>query len=360
MTALSPTISIIVPVFNVECYLEQCLESITGQTYKNLEIIIIDDASTDRSLRLVEEISKGDSRFTILRQSSNSGYGAAVNRGIDFAHGEYISIIEPDDFISTDMMEILLDNIIQHDAQIAKCSFEQIDTQRGNKHSRQEWFVPGKAPAQIFNITDYPEFLFYHPSIWSCLYKTSFLRGHHIRFKEYPGAAWVDNLFQVQVLTQAEKIIFVDVPLYYYRIGHNESSSCLKNINIPFDRCKEINEYMKNRDLDHSVLMAFLYKREISYMKLVLYSPCDYVENVSSMYNVLIRTARSFHEDVLKQFKIFSSSEQKLVQIFCQGDKRKMRRIHKKYQSRNKRLFRIKISKRKILVKIFGLSIYES
>lgn len=97
-------ISVIVPVYNVEKYLPECVESIISQTYDNLEVILIDDGSTDRSGKICDEFAEKDSRIVVIHQK-NSGVSAARNRGLDLCRGEYISFVDSDDYYCTDLME---------------------------------------------------------------------------------------------------------------------------------------------------------------------------------------------------------------------------------------------------------------
>ena len=101
-----PKISILVPIYNVEKYLRECLDSILNQTLKDIEIICINDGSTDSSLEILNEYSSKDSRVKIINKA-NSGYGASMNKGLEAASGEYIGIVESDDFIKTTMFEDL-------------------------------------------------------------------------------------------------------------------------------------------------------------------------------------------------------------------------------------------------------------
>ena len=117
---MEPKISIIVPVYNVEQYLERCVESLINQTYKNIEIILVDDGATDNSGQLCDELAQRDPRIVVYHKV-NGGLSDARNYGIDKASGDYIGFIDSDDFIDDDMYEVLLSNILEYNAFISFC-----------------------------------------------------------------------------------------------------------------------------------------------------------------------------------------------------------------------------------------------
>ena len=115
-------VSIVVPVHNVECYIERCLKSIRQQTYRNLEIILIDDGSTDNSGKICDKYAKIDKRITVIHRK-NLGPSGARNIGIEIANGVYIAFLDADDFIRIDYIEILYRLIKHNDAEIAICNY---------------------------------------------------------------------------------------------------------------------------------------------------------------------------------------------------------------------------------------------
>ena len=114
---MNPLISVIVPIYNVEKYLARCVDSIVNQTYKNLEIILVDDGSPDRCPQMCDDYAEKDSRIKVVHKK-NGGLSDARNAGMAVATGEYISFIDSDDWIETSMFELLLNNIFQYDCEI--------------------------------------------------------------------------------------------------------------------------------------------------------------------------------------------------------------------------------------------------
>ena len=122
----SPLISIIVPVYNVENFLTRCFESIRTQTYENVEILLIDDGSTDKSGVICDSLAQNDPRVSVIHQN-NMGLSEARNTGLNIAKGEFISFIDSDDFIDPTMLETLLELLLQTDTGISMCSIQRVN-----------------------------------------------------------------------------------------------------------------------------------------------------------------------------------------------------------------------------------------
>ena len=140
-TETLPLISIIVPVYNVKNYLEKCLQSICGQTYKNLEIILIDDGSSDGSGELCDLFAQRDGRIRVFHQA-NAGQSAARNRGLAVAQGEFLGFVDSDDWIESDMYEFLYRLLKENEADISICSHYRDKGKKSvAKYSSGEQFV---------------------------------------------------------------------------------------------------------------------------------------------------------------------------------------------------------------------------
>ena len=132
-------ISVIVPVYNVEEYLEQCLDSIQCQTYTDIEVILVNDGSTDRSKEICERYCKKDSRFKLVNQE-NKGLSGARNRGMSESKGEFISFVDSDDVIKEDMLEQLMKQMTSEDIDIVEC---------WNTNDKHELYLPSSKDAEI-------------------------------------------------------------------------------------------------------------------------------------------------------------------------------------------------------------------
>ncbi|MBO4707167.1 MAG: glycosyltransferase [Elusimicrobiaceae bacterium] len=261
-----PKVSIIVPIYGVEKYLHQCVDSILAQTLKEIEIILVDDGSKDKCPQIVDEYSKKDPRVIAVHQP-NGGYGRAVNHGIELAKGEYIGIVESDDWIEPNMYEELYNKAIQTGVDIVKSNFFNTFSSGEFKNTWAKDFNISTFP---FNFKDNPIFLYFHPSIWSCLYKRNLIIKNNIRMQEIPGAGWTDNLFQVKTLFYSQKIVYIDDAFYHYRRKHVDDAKDLKDWHIPFNRTKEIHEWMRQQKITDINIWGCLYKRELGYMYMAL------------------------------------------------------------------------------------------
>lgn len=221
-----PRVSVVVPVYNVEKYLRQCVDSILGQTLQDIEVILVDDGSTDGSGTIIDEYSKQDGRVVVLHQE-NMGYGGAVNRGIEEATGEYIGIIESDDWIEATMFEKLYKNAIKNDSDIVKCHFYQHDSTAPGGPVDIKWQQDiMAAPNTAFSILDYPELYHQHVSVWAALYRSSFIKQQ--RMIETSGASYQDLPFMTEAICRAKRISAVKEYLVHYRKESGQVSSTLR------------------------------------------------------------------------------------------------------------------------------------
>lgn len=203
-------ISIIIPIYNVEKYLAQCLDSIIHQTYKNLEIILIDDWSTDNSWKICDEYSKKDERIKVFH-TKNWGLSTARNIWLKHSNGEYIWYIDSDDFIATDMYEILYKAAIESDSDITICN-RHIWDQYNN------WTENKKFPKETFVSTDEALDNFYKSMyVWNKLYKKNLIKD--ISFVEMLAQ---DVLYNFTLFKKAKRICCINKCGYYYR--HNPTS----------------------------------------------------------------------------------------------------------------------------------------
>ena len=263
-------ISIIIPVYGVEKYLKECLDSVLKQTLQDLEIILIDDGGKDKCPQIIDEYAQKDSRIKAIHKQ-NGGYGHTCNKGLEIATGEYVAIVEPDDFIDPNMYEKLYELAKSNDADIVKsCFYKKMDTQKDQKAYKMKWAIDYPPPQNAFTIEEYPYFLSFHPSIWSAIYKNSFLKQHNLKFVEAPGAGWTDNPFQVQTMCLAKKIVYTDEAYYYWRCINDIESNDLKDYTLPFKRSEEIHNWLEQNNIDNEKILNSLYMRELAYINIVL------------------------------------------------------------------------------------------
>ena len=265
-----PKVSVIVPIYGVEKFLRECVDSILNQTLKDIEIILIDDGGKDNCPQIIDKYAQKDERIVAIHKP-NGGYGQTCNVGLGRATGEYVAIVEPDDYINCNMYEDLYNLAKKYDVDIVKSSFyEKYDTPTNKSIKEINWNKKHELPTGVFNIQECSLFLYFHPSIWSCIYKREFLEKHNIRFVEAKGAGWTDNPFQVQTMCLAEKIFYTPQAYYYWRKQNDNEAMDLKDKTIPLKRSQEIHKWLEENKIDNRSILSCLYKRELTYIDLIL------------------------------------------------------------------------------------------
>ena len=222
-------VSVVIPVYNMEKYLRQCMDSVVNQTLKELEIICVNDGSTDASKAILEEYASKDKRIIII-DKPNSGYGHSMNCGFDKATGEYIGIIESDDYAELSMFEDLYREAKRFDLDVVKSGFYFYWSKPKEKNQIQP--VASKVMcSRIFcPVTDFrsdieqADFFNIKPTIWSAIYRKDFIRCNNIRFHETPGASFQDSSFNFKVWACAKRVKLTEKCYVHYR-QDNESSS---------------------------------------------------------------------------------------------------------------------------------------
>jgi len=204
-------ISVIVPVYNVEAYLHKCVDSILRQTHTNLEIILVDDGSTDRSSIICDEFASRDSRVTVIHKA-NGGVSSARNAGLKCASGQYIAFVDSDDYISPDMYQIMLKELLMNNASMCICRYCYVNDDechtvlekgiteiRSGVYSKYEIFYELSSNS-VFGI------------IWNKLYQASILEG--LEFNE--GMIHEDECFVHYSYDNCTSVVIIEQELYYY------------------------------------------------------------------------------------------------------------------------------------------------
>jgi len=273
-------ISIIIPCYNVEKFIKQCVDSVIKQTLNDIEIICINDGSKDGTLNILRDFEAADNRVKVI-DLENGGYGRAVNTGIAAAVGNYIGIVESDDFISKAMYKDLYDLSHNGVVDIVKGNFWNYYDLTEGKH---EIFVDGARLMipdvyEPFTLKECPDILRGHPSIWSGIYRRDFLRENNIKFIEPKGAGWVDNPFFFETLCKAKAIIWTRNPYYYYRKTNPVSSSNkIPDATIPFVRMIDNIDVVERNGYFDAETKKQVYIRALQYLKGALID-CDYDSN---------------------------------------------------------------------------------
>lgn len=249
-----PKVSVIIPVYNTEKYLRECLDSIVNQTLKDIEIICVDDGSSDGSPCILEEYRAKDSRVVVIKQA-NSGLSSARNRGMHRAHGEYIAFVDSDDYLELNALEKASQIAIAEDLDIIV--FERrmfFDTKK----------LTQNPPFHYKHITEATEIMSgiqhvmtskdqgtYCVTVWSALWRRAFLEEHHISFKE--GIIHEDHLFSFQAYMAADRVMRIPNKLYHRRVREDSimtTPKTAKNVIGYFTSAMGVLEYALNHESD--------------------------------------------------------------------------------------------------------------
>lgn len=266
---MRPKVTVIVPFYNSEKYICECVESLLNQTLKELEIICIDDGSTDDSSNIVQGYAQRDDRI-ILISKPNKGYGHSMNLGLDLAKGEYVGILESDDYVVSSMFERLYDVANKNDLDFVKSDFSrfyrigdieinQVDKICKGNHS---WYC------RLLNPSVDPNLLNIHMHTWTGIYKSEFIDKYGIRYNETPGASYQDIGFWFQTFCLANRAMFLNETFYHLRRDNPNSS--IRNKEKVYSAAEEyefILEFLKeNPDMYEHFIRMYHKKKYNIYM----------------------------------------------------------------------------------------------
>ena len=247
-------ISVIIPVYNVEKYLHVCLNSVLNQTYNDFEIICIDDGSTDSTAEILEYFTDKDSRIKVLKNDINKGPGFSRNRGLEIAHGKYISFLDGDDWLSPDAFEILIEKMEKDKLDLLM--FKNIAYYENNKNFGMEKYYDmefmNKYENKVFNHFDLDKTKLFGIPNGPCnkIYLKSFLDENNIRFPNQ-NLIHEDNPFFYKVITSADRVSLIN-KYFYNRRRRNESITTLNNERL-FD----------NIEISYLILEVFLSNKQL-------------------------------------------------------------------------------------------------
>ncbi len=241
-------VSVLVPIYNVEKFLPECLDSLVRQTLKDIEIICINDGSKDSSLSIIKKYAKNDKRIVII-DKENSGYGDSMNQGLKKAIGEYVGIVESDDFIDLNGFERLYNLAKKHDVEVVKSNFYEYFTEKHKDTGKSSMFLPEDTD-KVVDPRERRHVFYEQPSIWSAIYRNDFLKDNKIDFLPSPGASYQDAGFNFKVWASARRAYFTDEAFLHYRQDNpNSSVKSDGKVYAVKDEYDEVERYLKERGL---------------------------------------------------------------------------------------------------------------
>lgn len=281
-----PKVSILIPVYNNTQYLHECINSVISQTLKEIEIIILNDGSTDpKAVEILNEYAKNDARIKLINKK-NTGYGHTMNVGLDNATGSYVGIVESDDYVLPNTYEFLYNTIVDIGCDIVKSTlteFSDIDKKRKFRivtslEDEKDYYkcITPKDNYKIFRaiITNQ-----------TCIFNRSFIEANSIRFNETPGSAFQDNGFHFQTFCLAKKIYFIKESFYMHR-----EDNPLSSVNSKEKIFCTADEY--------EFIRKFLEKNE----EIFQYFRCHYTLRKFLSFSFTLKRIADSHKDMYKKF----------------------------------------------------------
>lgn len=322
------------PCYNIREYLPRCIESILAQTYKNLEIILISDGSTDGTDEVIREYAKKDSRIIPIFKE-NSGVSDTRNRGLDIATGDYIGFVDGDDYIDPEMYETLLKNAIENNADISHCGYQMVFPSRVDYYynTGKKVIQDNKKGIRDIIVGDYVE-----PGVWNKLYRADILKELRmppdIKINE-------DVIFNFYAFVNSQKSVYEDIPYYYYLVRKGSTANSELNENQLFDP-------VKVRKMIYEYCMSNLDDK----LKSIAY--CSYLNSIMRLYRTVhnnslnqYKTEAKFYREQIKKEKCrFVLSKRvlidKLLFFHCTGLLMFIYNIYDKFLSKNTNKYEVK------------------
>lgn len=290
---MTPQISIIVPVYNKEKYLRDCVDSILQQTYKDFELILVDDGSKDSSWNIIKEYADKEERVVPIHQE-NAGVSAARNAGLDSAQGKWICFVDADDYLPKDGIQILVEHGEKSNADIVNANATRVEDDKQFK---------------IFNFNNeivkgniYPRLVHFAP--WAQLFKRSIIEEHHLRYVK--GLAYSeDNVFILNYSLYASSIEFVNDSVYNYRINQDSAIQNKDYKKVAYHQMWAAHEVYKLKDKESSLRNFIINRTKIlisSSINAYVYRAINVlkINDIIRLYSDFFKETNMFHEYVIK------------------------------------------------------------
>jgi len=302
---MNPKVSVIIPVYNVEKYIKQALDSVVNQTLKDIEIICVDDCSTDNSLKILEEYASKDERFVVLKQEQNQGQGVARNRALDIAKGEYIMFLDPDDWYELNACELCYNQISKNGNDFVIFPHYTYNEETKEKKIVTYRIKPFSIVMDNPNINPFEldnRFLI-NCYTWAQIYSRTFLEENKIRYSQHRICE--DAQFFIKALSEVTNISILQTPLYTYRICNNSTSSRAELHKELIETRKEVYEIVKNSKNSEKFMPQ--------YCVYVIRTSLNYFQKFSS---IDASTEKDFYNELRMFFKLLYNEQKITKKIF--------------------------------------------
>lgn len=350
-----PKVSIIVPVYNVEKYLSECINSIVNQSLKDIEIILVDDGSPDSCPQIIDEYAAKDNRVVAIHKE-NGGYATAINKGLEVAKSKYIGIVESDDWCSLNMYETLHNCIKDSDADYVISNYYWYYDVENRLYKIRDLskFIDGYKD-NYTNINLSPKLFFSANGPWKNLYRKSFLEKYNVKMLEDNIRSYQDVTWNATILAKAKKILFCEEPLYCYRAdAEGSSTNCGKRSVITYlDRRLQALDILKENNLySGDIKKAYDYalvKASFTFLKKIGFEfKEEYYNKMKEIFIMLLND--NF------DYKYFSVENKERFNAVINKNYRQFFRWHK-WKEFNKNFLGVYKTEQHTQIAIFGLKI---
>lgn len=323
-----PSVSIIIPCFGVEKYLDRCMETIVNQTLKDIEIILVDDVSPDRVPEMCDEWAKKDSRIKVVHKEKNEGLGFARNTGLEVATGEYVAFVDSDDFVDVKMYETLYNKALDNNSDVVLCNCVHY---RDEEHKSVRYDV--KAEQKFEGRVQVDEFLLdmvgplpsyshdvkYMMSVWHGIYKRSIFEDYNVRFESERVIVSEDMIFNLEYYSHVDFVTYLPNAFYYYCFnGASLSHTYSKEKYYRFIHFLSTVEARLKERFTRDVYKLHLQRLEFLYLRSIL-SQSMHNENFEMSVNDVLDD--DFWSDMLSSYPYQKMDFKHVLFFFCLKNK---------------------------------------
>lgn len=276
-----PKISIIAPVYGVEKYIDQFLESIRNQTFKDLEVILVDDGSPDRCPEILDRFAESDERYRVIHQK-NGGVSVARNTGIAAATGEYIYIVDSDDWLTPDAVELLCNKMDETGADIVygdyilekedgalmqQCFSNEFVTENAETIRTLQFAIPTNNHPLNVSADEFSELRHFGGAPWRYMVRTAIIQDNELKYDPYVRGLGDDILFSLHLFEHIKKVAYMQKPIYHYRLmqasySQGYKANYLESVQLIFDR---LEDFLEKYHKDEFIRSAY-YARVLLYL----------------------------------------------------------------------------------------------
>ncbi len=328
-------LSVVIPIYGVEKYLRQCVDSVLAACDGiQSEVILVDDGGNDGCPAICDDyvrqnVEQNSTTAVRVIHKRNGGYGSAVNAGFDVAQGEWISIVEPDDWVEKGMYRTLLPDVDDGKADIVKAAFQYVLPSGKTILPR---LANIQLPVDVIRISDFPEVLYGHPSIWSAIYRRTFLEKNGIRMEEVPGAGWVDNPFFVQTMCRAQGILFKQGIIYNYRSLCDPIKELQGKWEVPYARIKDELAWFDRNEIETNVL-GCRYRAYLVYLGLIAQCALEQVTSRHKVIRAMKEIAWKMDWNSIKATTYLGKRDKMMVWMYRHAPQLAVFRLKKRWRS---------------------------